>query len=269
MDNLDLTNMMNMKWTDIQKAAGSGCAVLLPAGVIEEHGPHLCLGTDIYTAEVYCAYIRKVLKKRGVESITAPPFYWGLCQSTRGFIGIRKETARSLLVDILSSLKNFGFSEIYGINAHGDIDQNIVLIEAFREAAEVLHIRGGYLFREELMSHYGISGNESHICPIKPQTEKYNRTEVPDVHAGDLETATISRFYPGFADTAAAEKLPPVRLADDRIMDWILGGRTEKLSPDGYLGDPASYGSVDIIGHIEDLSERMAESILVKRKKSE
>ncbi len=69
----------------------------------------------------------------------APPFYWGICQSTGGFIGsftIRKETAKALLLDILMSLAQFGFKNVVGINAHGDIEQNVVMIEAFKEAAE-------------------------------------------------------------------------------------------------------------------------------------
>lgn len=42
--------MMEQNWTDIEKAAGKHAVVLMPLGVLEEHGPHLCLGTDIYTA---------------------------------------------------------------------------------------------------------------------------------------------------------------------------------------------------------------------------
>jgi len=32
-----------MKWPDIQHGADKNAIVLLPMGVIEEHGPHLCL----------------------------------------------------------------------------------------------------------------------------------------------------------------------------------------------------------------------------------
>ena len=42
--------MANMKWTEIQDFVDKNAIVLLPMGVIEEHGPQLCLGTDIYTA---------------------------------------------------------------------------------------------------------------------------------------------------------------------------------------------------------------------------
>jgi creatinine amidohydrolase len=51
-DCLHKDTMVNMKWTDIQDYSNKKAIVLHPLGVIEEHGPHLCLGTDIYTAHI-------------------------------------------------------------------------------------------------------------------------------------------------------------------------------------------------------------------------
>jgi creatinine amidohydrolase len=38
--------MVNMTWPEIEKAAEQAAMVLLPTGVIEEHGPHMGLGVD-------------------------------------------------------------------------------------------------------------------------------------------------------------------------------------------------------------------------------
>lgn len=87
----------------------------------------------------------------------APPFYWGICQATGGFIGsfqVRKETAQALLFDIMASLAQFGFKDVYGINAHGDIEHNVALIEAFREANEKLGINARYTFSQTIMHHF-------------------------------------------------------------------------------------------------------------------
>lgn len=46
--------MTDLNWTQVKRAAEENAVVLMPLGVIEEHGPHLCLGTDIYTAHEYC-----------------------------------------------------------------------------------------------------------------------------------------------------------------------------------------------------------------------
>lgn len=264
-DGMFKDTMVNMKWVDIQDCADKNALVLFPLGVIEEHGPQLCLGTDIYTAHIHCIFIKQKLEKSGVKVVIAPPFYWGICQSTGGFIGsfkIRKETAKALLFDILASLAEFGFRNIFGINAHGDIEQNITLIEAFKEASEKLEINARYAFSQSILHHYGLDGSEPFLCPIKPQTSSVSTSKYPDVHGGDIETATMNYFYPQLTDSQKAETLPPITLSDDKIMTWLWGGYTKQLSPNGYLGAPADFRSVDVMKNIDDIANRVSEAIL-------
>ena len=84
----------------------------------------------------------------------------------------------------------------------------------------------------------------------------------PDVHAGDIETATMHQFYPEFTDAARARILPPVQLGDDQIWSWLLGGHTQSLSPDGYLGSPADFEKVDVAGNLNDIAGRISQAIL-------
>jgi creatinine amidohydrolase len=264
LDGMSQETMVNMKWVDIERYAHENAIVLLPLGVIEEHGPHLCLGTDIYTAHLQCVVLKEKLSENGIQSVIAPPFYWGICQATGGFIGsfqIRKETAKALLVDIISSLASFGFQNVFGINAHGDIEQNIMIIEAFREATERLRINARYVFSQEVMHHYGLSGEEPYLCPLKPQTVRVSSSRYQDVHGGDIETATMHQFYPHLVDADKAKSLPPTELGDDRIMSWLFGGHTKELSSDGYLGSPSDFENVDVIGNLKDLSSRIADAI--------
>jgi creatinine amidohydrolase len=261
-------NMIDMRWPEVREAAQAGAIVLFPLGVLEEHGPQLCLGTDIYTAQTYCERVQGELEAQGVSAIIAPPFYWGICQSTRGFIGsfaIKMETAQALLVDILGSLRDFGFQEVYGINAHGDIEQNILLMNAFREASEKLGMKAVYCFKKEVMQLYGLTGTEAHICPVEPSSLKVSSSVEPDVHAGDIETAIIASQYPGRADLEAARGLPPVSLPPGKDMDWLLGGKTKELSPNGYVGNPARFAEVDVERHLADTAKRHGEAILRKR----
>lgn len=265
LDSLFKDTMVNMKWTDIQDYSNKNALVLLPLGVIEEHGPHLCLGTDIYTAHIYCLEIKKRLEEKGYAMIIAPPFYWGVCQSTRGFIGsfnIRLETAKMLLFDILASLKDFGFRQVFGINAHGDVEHAIAIINAFKEASEQLGIAACYPFAEERLSHYGLNGDEPYISPLKPQKIKVSKAAVSDIHGGDMETATINAFYPHLVDTEKAKSLPDVALDEDKGEAWIFGGHIKELSPKGYLGAPAYYDSVDVQCNIDDYALRISEAII-------
>ncbi|MBN2435517.1 MAG: creatininase family protein [Spirochaetes bacterium] len=262
-------NMINMKWTDIQTAVDNKAIVLLPLGVIEEHGPQLCLGTDIYTAQIICSKVKEGLEENGVKSIIAPPFYWGICQSTRGFLGsfnIRMETAENLVFDILKTLHDFGFNEVYGINAHGDIEQNILFMNSFKNAYEQIGLNASYCFRKEVLHHYGLTGNEEYICPVSPQEIIVSVAKESDVHGGDIETAIINKYYPAYVDVNIAKKLPAITIESGKEMEWILGGKTKEMSKDGYIGNPSAYDQVKINEHIEDTANRYIEAISNKRK---
>jgi creatinine amidohydrolase/Fe(II)-dependent formamide hydrolase-like protein len=112
------------------------------------------------------------------------------------------------------------------------------------------------------MHHYGLDGSEPYICPVEPQAIRASTSKYPDVHGGDIETATMHHFYPQLTDAQRAKTLPPVVLGDDKIWDWLLGGQTEQLSPAGYLGAPADFESVQVIEHVSDIAHRVSEAIL-------
>ena len=266
-DGMCSSTMVNMTWPEIQSAVDRNALVLLPLGVIEEHGPHLCLGTDIYTAHLHSLFVRQTLEEKGYPVVIAPPFFWDVCQSTSGFIGsfqIKKETAKALLVDILASLAQFGFNRVVGINAHGDIEQNVTILEAFKEACQQYAIEARYAFSAAVMQHYGLTGEEPYLCPVEAQTASVSASAVPDVHAGDIETATMHHFYPALADAEKARSLPPVQLGEDKIWPWLLGGQAKDLSPNGYVGAPADFEQVDVLRNITGIAERVAEAIVAR-----
>jgi creatinine amidohydrolase len=259
--------MADMKWTDIKHYADENAIVLLPMGVIEEHGPQLCLATDIYTSHIYCNAVKEKLEEKGYSTIIAPPFYWGICQAGRGFIGsfnIRMETAQALLFDILTSLRDFGFKQIFAINSHGDVEHKIAAMKAFKDACEQLKITACFPFEEFMLQYFGLSSAEPCFYTIKPQEVKVSKAIVSDVHAGDIETATINNFYPYLVDTEKAKTLPDVALPDGKFADWMFGGQLKQFSPQGYLGSPASYESVDIAKNVEDYANRITEAILIR-----
>jgi hypothetical protein len=72
----------------------------------------------------------------------------------------------------------------------------------------------------------------------------------------------MHHFYPYLTDAQRAKTLPPIELGDDKIWAWLLGGQTEQLSPEGYLGAPADYEMVDVIKNIQDIACRVSEAIL-------
>lgn len=92
-----------------------GVPVLFPLGVIEEHGPHLPLGTDIYFSYAVCRKIKSEIERLREKCLIAPPFYWGINHCTKAFPGsfsLKLETMKCVLKDIFEDFKRFGFESI-------------------------------------------------------------------------------------------------------------------------------------------------------------
>ncbi len=72
--------IVDMTWLEVEDAARSNAIMLVPLGVIEQHGPHLSLGTGIYAATLMCSLVKNDLGRRGIGSVIAPPHYFGMNQ---------------------------------------------------------------------------------------------------------------------------------------------------------------------------------------------
>ena len=250
--------MADMTWTQVKRYADADAVVLLPIGVMEEHGPHLCLATDIYIAHLDCLGVREKLEAAGCPAVIAPPFYWGICQAGKGFVGsfnIRMETAQALLFDMLASLKDFGFTKVFGVNAHGDIAHKVAAVGAFEQACEQLQITACFPYQPFMTQHLGLERNAPCFYEIELSKTSASAAEVADVHAGDIETALVYAAYPHLADGETA-KAPPNMALGDRFEAWMFGGQLAAVSPQGYLGAPASYESVDVAHRLEDEAQR-------------
>ncbi|MFQ5884149.1 MAG: creatininase family protein, partial [Thermoplasmata archaeon] len=90
--------------------------VILPLGVIEEHGSHLPLSTDSLQGE----YVAEEVARR-TDSLIAPPIRYGVCNTTQNFPGtvsIRFETLRSLVRDVLSEFGRNGIKNVVVLSGH-------------------------------------------------------------------------------------------------------------------------------------------------------
>ena len=67
-----------MTWLEVEQAAKGGAALLWAFGVIEQHGPHLPTGTDVYLPQAQLREVRRLLGERGIDALIVPPYYWGV-----------------------------------------------------------------------------------------------------------------------------------------------------------------------------------------------
>jgi creatinine amidohydrolase len=231
--------MVDLPWEAVQKAAQAGAVILLPVGIIEEHGPHLGLGPDVYLAYQWSKLTRRTLEALGVQAVIAPPFYWGINSSTGMFPGsftVRPETFKSLLHDILASLKAWGFRYAFVLNLHGDSMHNSVLRVAIKEIHEKLDL-GVYLLLPGSDWEYGVS---QQVPPVPDKALPF-----PDVHAGAYETSQMAYYFPEVVDEDLARRLP----------------RTNGFQPLGYWGAPAEFDAPSGGAWLEAFSTFTAQAI--------
>jgi len=70
--------LADLTYPEVEALAREGAVILWRLGVIEEHGPHLPLGTDVYLAYATLKLARRLLVARGIKAEILPPFYWGI-----------------------------------------------------------------------------------------------------------------------------------------------------------------------------------------------
>ncbi len=98
----------------VRKARG---VCLLPIGVIEKHGPHLPLGTDVMAARAVAIGAAEL-----EYAVVFPHYYFGQIFEARhepGCIAIRADLLSALLENICDEIARNGFDKILIVNGHG------------------------------------------------------------------------------------------------------------------------------------------------------
>lgn len=257
-------------WQEVQKAGEEGQVVLFPLGVIEEHGPHLPLGADIYWSSYLCRKVKAELEKQGKKSVIAPLYYWGVNHSTGGFPGsfsLKPETMQQVLFEIFENLKAFGFSKVYCFNYHGDSFHVKSIVESIKRANAELDIQIKLVLESMDLELYGWEREEDFLLVSSPMypMEWFEEVEpseqgLLDIHAGAFETAVLNHICPDEVDIDTAMQLQSSSLNGEEMQKWLQGGEaTKEVVPLGYAGNPAGYEAVS--KHVEEMLELQSEDI--------
>lgn len=264
--------MAEMTYREIAAAASRRAGVLVPVGVIEQHGPHLPTGTDAYIAGDVCRLTQDHAGRLGAELLIAPPFFWGVNHIFAGFPGTfrtRPEIAAALLTDIVETLVETGFADIYIVSHHGDRAHN----DMVRSVVEAQHAKGntGVLWayapvRWETCRRLGMAGEEPIWLRWEPPAELHalKTTGILGVHAHEHETAAMARFHPELVRFDVLAGLEPTRLGPDDLARWREGGEAAReVTPDGYFGAPNPVDP-DLWRHYDMTARVMAEAIAAR-----
>jgi creatinine amidohydrolase len=237
--------MADLTYQDVEEAAKQHAIVLWPMGVIEEHGPHLPLGTDIYDSYIEMKQVARLLKAKGKKVVIAPPLYWGINEVTGSFGGsftVRPSTLKSLIEDTFFSLRKDGFQTVYITTGHGDQLHNLTILQGVEGARSTTGIRGFVIMSSRMKDRFGLTGREPHVLIVE---QTFGSGSAPpryiEVHAGAGETSMVWHFFPSLVKTDLIPKLQPTNYGPEDLAEWRKGwDNARQKTPLGYFGDPAS-----------------------------
>ncbi len=120
--------MGEMSVSEVREYLKTNKTIILPYGVVEQHGYHLPLDTDIRNAEV----MGKKLAER-LGCIIAPTLNYCFSGGTlEGTINIRPNTFSTMICEIVESLASQGFENIIILPGHGGSESMLHLKESLR-----------------------------------------------------------------------------------------------------------------------------------------
>jgi creatinine amidohydrolase len=263
--------MADATFPEIEELARRHAVVLWGLGVIEEHGPHLPLATDVYIPSAVLDRVRQHLEGRQVPAMIAPPFYWGVNSITAGFAGtitVRPEVMVELMVDVFASFRRDGFEAAFCVSGHGDALHNQTLAAGVKKARLLTGLRAFLVLGALGTFHperFGLDLAEPHFLRVDspPLEGRYL-----DVHAGALEASMMWGCYPDLVRQDICRALPPTNLGWQDLHEWRQGwSYARRKTPQGYFGAPAEADPERGRALIEHQAELITAAIVAQLEK--
>lgn len=206
----------------IQAVEKSTATCIIPIGVMEKHGAHLPLGTDLYLAREY--------SERAAEkeyTVVFPWYYFSQINEARhqpGTISYSPELIWNVLQETLDELNRNGFDKIIIVNGHGG---NNAFLNYFGMAQ--LSERRNY-------SLYWFRPRESE--EVNKAAEALTMVDEFDEHAGNSESSKMAAAQPDKIHLDRAGEQSGVDLKRMKELDFIYSGIWWYAQyPNHYAGD--------------------------------
>jgi creatinine amidohydrolase len=235
----DIPRLAELNADQVMQLAAAGAVVVLPISPLEEHGPHLPMGTDAFNAEHFACLVVELIREIAPSTpvLLAPLVPLGNhVFPFMGSINIRRRVIRDLVVDYGRSLAKAGFRRFVVVSAHGGPGHMVALDEAATTLTryhriETVNLTSVVIWR--FLS--GKLHDRISEALVRPLTAEERWILAHDYHAGWWETAMMLLLHPHLVDPSHRD------LPDKALPLWRLR-RFKAIRPPvghGYLGAPA------------------------------
>lgn len=230
-----------LAFTELEAIDRDRAVVLFTVSPLEEHGPHLPVGTDLFTADSICTRLanRIIEEKPGWTVLIGPRLPIGASAFDRaGTLLVRPRTVRNATLDYGAALARHGFRYLIVMNGHGGPRHLVALEEAAsavsrRYKVRMLSVSGPVLWK----FMRGQYTDRLEAILGRPFSKEEQEALRGDTHAGMWETSLILLLRPDLVKP----EYTGLPVAKFRLIDALrknypleLGNRL------GYIGTPSA-----------------------------
>jgi len=220
-----------LSWKKIEELDKEKTVVFLPISPMEEHGPHLPVGTDFLTSRHAASDAIRILNKEkpNFSFVLFPIVPLGFCDFNTDFpgsISSSSKTIKNIVFDIGSNLANHGFKYLIICTYHMALP----------------HLRGIYKAMKKLENKYDMKCYEPwspyfYGGSIEKNEPKLGFDTKKEVHGGFRETSLMKYQYPYLLDESYKDLQSIYRDVDSP--KFLFKKFKELGIKDGYIGSPA------------------------------
>ncbi len=218
---------MDLSGPDIGDVLSSDSIIVVPLGAVEQHGPHLPLGTDLVVAE---AVARATIEAHGAthDAWMLPPL--GFTKSNEhawspGTIWLSAQTLLSVLDDIGRCIATTPARRVLFLNGHGG---NSALLQVANRELRVKHGLRTFLAHPHMPADQGGSSASGELGM--------------GIHGGTDETSVMLHLRPDLVDMSKAVRRVPEKIAQNKHVRFggsvPFGWMSNDFFPEGHIGDP-------------------------------
>jgi len=232
---IKVIQLEELNWKQIEGLNKNKTIFFIPISPLEEHGPHLPVGTDFITARDAARESIKILTKKNPEFTyvlfpTIPLGYSKIASCFPGTVSSHVKTIKNIINDVCTSLAKFGFKYYIICTIHMDLG----------------HLKGIYAGMNKAMRTYNIKISEPwgpyfYNKEVEKREPKMDFDTKKEIHAGFRETSLMKYQYPYLVDQSY-KKLQNIykKLYSPRYLRKTF---KDIGIEDGYIGSPARADS--------------------------